>query len=262
MDQSLREAWERFVDQSYTLEDLLLILDSVKEDNRVLEFHAVDDKVWKDAISKIEPLTKSKEKKYRRKATQLLEQDECKHGQRQKQLNSRRKTYIRKTLYMAALVLCLLIPATYFYLNNRIIDSDVQLVEKKSRTGEIISFILPDATKVTLNAGSRLVYSESFTDAERSVELHGEALFEVTTDPANPFIVKNENMNVRVLGTVFGVKAYADDSLETVTVVSGKVEVDCVVGKVLLEKNQQVKINNDEGYYEKIIIDANKYASW
>ena len=60
MDKLLKESWERFVDHSYTLDDLLLILDSVKENNRVLEFHTTDDKVWEKVLSKIEPLTKSK----------------------------------------------------------------------------------------------------------------------------------------------------------------------------------------------------------
>ena len=174
MDKLLKESWERFVDHSYTLDDLLLILDSVKENNRVLEFHTTDDKVWEKVLSKIEPLTKSKEKEYSRKAIQLIEQYECTHGQRQKQIDSRRRGYFRKTFYIAAATLCLLIPATCFNLNKSNVDSDILLVEKISRSGEIVSFILPDATKVTLNAGSRLIYSENFTNEERAVELYGD----------------------------------------------------------------------------------------
>ena len=170
----------------------------------------------------------------------------------------------RKLFYAAAaaVMLGLLIPSVYFYKKSQTEPSIPQSIEMATRLGEVKSFTLPDATIVTLNVGSRIIYPEKFTADERVVELYGEALFEVTSDPERPFIVKNDNMQIRVLGTVFDVKAYTEDIYATVSVVSGTVEVDLKGGKALLEQNQQVKINKVNGHFEKHTVDAQKYALW
>lgn len=84
---------------------------------------------------------------------------------------------------------------------------------------------LADGTKVTLNANSTLEYPQSFADAsERKVRLRGEAHFEVTKNPHRPFIVEAGDMQTKVLGTVFDVKAYRADCPK-VTLLEGKVKV-------------------------------------
>ena len=117
----------------------------------------------------------------------------------------------RKIWYAAAAVLLLglLIPAAYLYLNPKTgqSESTVQYVEVTTGCGEIKTFYLPDQTMVTLNVESNLKYPAVFA-GERFVELKGEALFEVTPDSDKPFIVATTAMNISVLGTVFGVKAY------------------------------------------------------
>ena len=69
-------------------------------------------------------------------------------------------------------------------------------------------------------------------------------------------------MKIRVLGTVFNIKEYENDKLATVSVVSGKVEVDLAEGKALVENNRQVKLDKTSGNFEKCTIDADKYLSW
>ena len=84
---------------------------------------------------------------------------------------------------------------------------------------------LADGTKVTLNANSTLEYPQNFIDAsERRVRLSGEAYFEVTKNPHRPFIVEAGEMQTKVLGTVFDVKAYSIGS-PRVTLLEGKVKV-------------------------------------
>ena len=72
----------------------------------------------------------------------------------------------------------------------------------------ITSVQLSDGSKVLLSANSRLEYQKEFTDTIRSVKLSGEARFEVAKDASRPFIVCTEQLQTRVLGTVFDVKAY------------------------------------------------------
>lgn len=106
--------------------------------------------------------------------------------------------------------------------------------------------ILPDGSKVWLNAGSSLRYPTFFAGSERSVELAGEAYFEVTPDKKMPFLVKSENQTVRVLGTHFNVNAYADEPSVKTTLVEGSVQVNAqrlVPGQqaVLTEKRVAVR---------------------
>ena len=72
----------------------------------------------------------------------------------------------------------------------------------------ITSVQLSDGSKVLLSANSRLEYLKEFTDTIRSIKLSGEARFEVAKDASRPFIVCTEQLQTRVLGTVFDVKAY------------------------------------------------------
>ena len=60
------------------------------------------------------------------------------------------------------------------------------------------SFYLPDGSHVSLNAGGRLTYPESFDGERREVSLSGQAFFEVHHDPEHPFIVKTKSMDIKV----------------------------------------------------------------
>ncbi|MEG1545022.1 MAG: FecR domain-containing protein, partial [Tannerellaceae bacterium] len=85
--------------------------------------------------------------------------------------------------------------------------------------------ILPDHSKVWVNAGSSLTYSNDFNGKTREVSLEGEAFFDVAKDSLRPFIVKSEKLDVKVLGTRFNVKAYREEALVEIGLVSGKVNV-------------------------------------
>jgi len=84
--------------------------------------------------------------------------------------------------------------------------------------------ILADGTKVLLNAGTELKYPVAFSGANRTVELTGEAYFEVAKIAGQPFIVKTKNQEVKVLGTHFNINSYGDDDIKT-TLLEGRVEV-------------------------------------
>src|SRR5690606_6443509 len=85
--------------------------------------------------------------------------------------------------------------------------------------------ILPDGSRVWLNAASSLVYPLTFSDEIREVELEGEAYFDITHNPSVPFVVKSNGQEIEVLGTEFNVSAYSDESVMRTTLVSGKIMV-------------------------------------
>jgi transmembrane sensor len=84
---------------------------------------------------------------------------------------------------------------------------------------------LADGTKVWLNALSSLKFPTSFNSADRTVELTGEAYFEVAADKSKPFHVKANGMEVLVLGTHFNVNAYADEGAFKTTLLAGSVKL-------------------------------------
>ncbi len=118
-----------------------------------------------------------------------------------------------------------------------------------AHNGERKTILLPDSTTVHLNSGSRLNYNKDFGKGNREVWLSGEAFFEVTKDATHPFWVNTNRMMVKVLGTVFNVKAYdTQEDIET-TVVEGKVEVslkDNEEKKVILLPNEKISVKNDQ----------------
>ncbi|WP_353719387.1 FecR domain-containing protein [Dyadobacter sp. 676] len=83
---------------------------------------------------------------------------------------------------------------------------------------------LPDGSRVSLAPSARISYASRFVrEKKREVYLSGEAFFEVTKDPQNPFFVYANGLVTRVLGTSFVVRA-TDTNVE-VLVRSGRVSV-------------------------------------
>jgi len=100
--------------------------------------------------------------------------------------------------------------------------------------------VLPDGTKVWLNSSSTLTFPTLFTGSERSVQLSGEAYFEVAKNKDMPFKVRlNNNTEVKVLGTHFNIMAYNDDSEIKTTLLEGSVKLSNSSDNVLLVPGQQ-----------------------
>jgi ferric-dicitrate binding protein FerR (iron transport regulator) len=84
---------------------------------------------------------------------------------------------------------------------------------------------LPDNTVVWLNSGSKLIYPVRFTADKREVFLEGEAIFEVSRNEEHPFFVLTNQLDVKVLGTVFNLSAYNDDKTVKTVLETGSVEL-------------------------------------
>ena len=92
---------------------------------------------------------------------------------------------------------------------------------------------LPDGTQVWMNPGARLSLDGKFNRECRDVTLEGEAYFDVTRDEQRPFTVRTDGFRVRVLGTVFNVRALSDGDSE-VTLAKGSVMMQSPEGMNLV----------------------------
>lgn len=122
--------------------------------------------------------------------------------------------------------------------------------------------VLSDGTKVHLNAESQLTYPICFNNKERIVQVEGEAYFDVAPDKAHPFIVQTPHTSIRVTGTSFNVRAYADEGVESTTLVSGAVKINNENEDYELLPNQHFLYdkNSQKGIVSNV--NAELYTSW
>ncbi len=128
------------------------------------------------------------------------------------------------------------------------------------RGGEY-SITLSDGTVVYLNSESELRYPVKFVGEDRRVYLSGEAYFDVTQDKAHPFIVDVKNSTVRVLGTSFDVRAYADENEVLTTLVQGSVRFSAGNKSVILKPGEQAVLDKS-GRVENRKVDTYLYTAW
>ncbi len=126
--------------------------------------------------------------------------------------------------YAAVILLFLGLPVSYYF-GTQSISSDQTMTTISCAYGDRSSVVLPDSSRVWLNSGSKLTFNSNFTN-DRKVELVGEAFFSVSKDKSHPFVVKAADINIKVLGTEFNVKAYADENIVSTTLIKGAVEVN------------------------------------
>jgi ferric-dicitrate binding protein FerR (iron transport regulator) len=128
------------------------------------------------------------------------------------------------TAWKIAASLLLLLATAYGIWQYAAKDTYAENIQVKTSTPHAIEKImLADGTIVWLKPGSKLTYPEKFGDSTRVVSLQGEALFEVTKDPAHPFLIHCGDITTSVLGTSFNIKSNAEHT--EVFVLTGKVSV-------------------------------------
>lgn len=122
--------------------------------------------------------------------------------------------------------------------------------------------ILPDGSKVWLNAASSITFPASFDGSERNVELSGEAYFEIAANPNKPFhVLLKDGTQVQVLGTHFNVMAYEDERQTEVTLLEGSVNVVKQKAAVRLHPGEQALIGK-EGNITKDGVDTSESVAW
>ncbi|GEP90643.1 iron dicitrate transporter FecR [Chitinophaga terrae (ex Kim and Jung 2007)] len=112
--------------------------------------------------------------------------------------------------------------------------------------GGTYKLVLPDGSKVWLNATSSLRFPTSFSGEYREVMVNGEAYFEIAANAKQPFIVTTPKSKVVVLGTQFNIKAYQEEEQEYTTLLQGAVNVDNGHNIKRLQPGEQAAISDGD----------------
>ncbi|HTN08316.1 FecR family protein [Agriterribacter sp.] len=106
--------------------------------------------------------------------------------------------------------------------------------------------LLPDGTKVWLNAASSIYFPTSFKEKQRTVSITGEVYFEVAHNAQQPFVVAAGKTRVEVLGTHFNIMAYGNEDVAKTTLIEGSVKVTDEGRIAKLHPGEQLQLNEKE----------------
>ncbi len=126
--------------------------------------------------------------------------------------------------------------------------------------------ILSDGTKVWLNAATSLKYPVNFNGNDRTVELSGEAYFEVAHNKEKPFRVLSKGQVVQVLGTHFNINAYPDEGVIKTTLLEGSVKLfsrdlpSSEKNTLIIQPDEQATFKSDR--FSKSKVEADDFIAW
>lgn len=224
-------------------DDLIELENYLKDHPDVKDIAGRIDSFWNQTVEVLSVTDEMEEERFH--LILDAEKEETKNENDLKPVGKLLKPHKYIWLYAAASVIFILgfgyLLKSHFDLDSSF-KTDIQQVFVKP--GSKSKIILPDGTVVRLNGSSRLSYHKDFNKNVREVDLEGEAYFDVTKDARHPFIVHTSGIDIKVLGTLFDVKSYQQDSTIETTLLRGSIEVytkdDPSAPRVILKPNEKL----------------------
>jgi hypothetical protein len=121
--------------------------------------------------------------------------------------------------------------------------------------------VLPDGSKVWLNAASSISFPSKFDGKERSVDVTGEVYLEVAKNSKQTFVVNANGAQIQVLGTSFDINTYKDEDAVKMTLIEGRVKVKTDKAETLVKPGEQAQISQQQ---LKVVVaaDIEKIMAW
>lgn len=197
--------------------------------------------------------------------------------------SARRITIYKKLVVAAFFLLTISLSFTgaylYFLNKNKTVTAYNEISVPKGSKGSIT---LSDGSKIWLNSSTNLKYPEKFEPEFREVYLEGEAYFKIAENKNKPFYVRTSDLDIKVLGTSFNVKSYANEGTIETTLESGSLSISKKLegkktNQLVLKPNQRLTFVKSEGrilgdeiksirqenkMYLSENIDTKLYTSW
>lgn len=163
-------------------------------------------------------------------------------------LQSNKKSSVRRLSRYAVVAAACVFAALALWrwnLQPRQNEREPVLQQFATQNGSRSQLVLPDGTKVWLNAGSKLEYPKQFSGPIRSVTLQGEAYFDVAHNEGLPFFVHTKTFTVKVLGTAFNIRAYNDEDSAAASLIRGEIAIQLnadTTQTILLQPREKLTI--------------------
>lgn len=238
---------------SYTRKEAHRIMELFRSPQHLEEMGKEMDRIWESA--EVEEMTSLQQERYKEEARILLNR-----------VRKQERKFPWASLLKYAAVLLLVFSAGWaiyrFSDTGGLRRDTVCMEEVRVKNGERKEVVLPDGTKVMLNAGSYLKYPERFAPDSRRIEMDGEAFFDVVHEEGRPFVVSTKDADIKVLGTSFDVKAYDTDEQIQVSVCTGKVQVDMADVMMRLLPDEQLVFSRKSGEVQKRNENARHATVW
>lgn len=140
-------------------------------------------------------------------------------------------------------------------------EKENQLNILSTTNGQTYAVLLPDGSKVWINAASELSYMTSLIEnGRRVVKLKGEAYFEIAKDHKHPFIVKSNGQEVEVLGTHFNINAYENEPYISTTLLEGAIRLHTSTQEKVLKPGEQAQ--NTSGNLKVRLTNIDSVTDW
>ncbi len=147
--------------------------------------------------------------------------------------------------YAAVLILALLLPLSYYLGTHNTAKQSMTTIS--CAYGDKSNVLLPDSSRVWLNSGSKLSFNSDFKNGGRNVILEGEAYFSVSKDKEHPFRIRTSEIEIKVLGTQFNVKAYPEEKYVSTTLVEGSLQISSKIEDRLIKPNEKITFDKETG---------------
>mgnify|MGYP003835695857 CR=1 FL=1 len=150
------------------------------------------------------------------------------------------------------------------FVYNNYFNAALQLTEIHTELGQMSTVTMPDGSKIWVNADTRLIYNNQYGIQNRTIQVRGEAYFEVAKNQKNPFIVDLGALKVKVTGTRFGVSNYEDLNEVNVVLEEGSVQIQSAADEFItrLKPEELAIFNKKTKNIQKMIVNPADYTSW
>ena len=161
---------------------------------------------------------------------------------------------IRLLVRVAAVLLLIMLPIIAYFLGMQKVNRQFAMIETSAPDGSQLSLVLPDGSKVKLNSGSTIRYSQGFGISDRKIYLHGEGFFCVKHNERLPLSIVTKDVVLHDLGTAFKVSNYQVDQQVEISLYEGELSVDNLISKqngLAVKPGQRIVVDKATGRLHK-----------
>ena len=165
-----------------------------------------------------------------------------------------RRMPIRLPVRVAAVLLLIMLPIIAYFLGVQKVNRQFAMIETNAPDGSQLSLVLPDGSKVKLNSGSTIRYSQGFGISDRRIYLQGEGFFSVKHNERLPLCIVTKDVVLHDLGTAFKVSNYQADQQVEISLYEGELSVDNLISKqngLAVKPGQRIVVDKATGRLHK-----------